>query len=335
MRFGIAIAPDSPSETIALARRSESLGMSWFGVADSPLYGDCFAHLALAGASTARISLGPVVTSPVGRHPTVLAGALRTLNAVAPGRVLAAVGSGNSMARGLGARPAPLGMVEAAARQMRNDTGGVTERIRVIVAADGPRGAELAARNPDGWLLGAGIDRTARQELLAAMERRPVESDWDWWLSGTASTSSTVEEAFAEIGPLVVAMGNRALRADSTSHRIPQDLLADVERMNAGYDYEAHAVKGTTANTGLLSPRLTTYLFDRLCLWGDARRWNDRLQQMKDDRVTGVLMFLGRADRAAELEDIGRRLDALGLLTAAPHHLGDIGEHSTEQGATR
>ncbi|MFP5255800.1 MAG: LLM class flavin-dependent oxidoreductase [Acidimicrobiia bacterium] len=309
MRFGVAIAPERPDETVELARRAEQLGLDWFGVADSPLYGDCFSHLCLAGAATTEIHLGSVVTSPVGRHPALLAAGARTVSAVAPGRVRLAIGSGNSAARGLGVSPASFDEVVAAAELVRASV----ERgdVRVLVAADGPRGARAACGSGDGWLLGAGFDQAARHELLEQVDGLPRRAGWDWWLSGTSSLAHAPDEVMEDVGELVVAMGNRALRADRRPGRFPAHLHEAVEAMNRGYDYAAHAVLGSTRNTRLLTPALRDFLLDRLCLWGDADRWARSISEMQADGVVGVILFLGAADRRAELERLGERIAVL------------------------
>jgi len=92
-RIGVFLAPvrDTPAH-IALA---EELGFASAWVYDSPLlYMDPFATLARAADRTRRIGLGVGVVVPGLRAPAATAAGLRTLAALAPGRVRAAIGAG-------------------------------------------------------------------------------------------------------------------------------------------------------------------------------------------------------------------------------------------------
>ena len=59
-----------PRRVAELARQVEAWGFAGLLVADSQnLNADVWVELALAGAATDRIALGPGVTNPVTRHP--------------------------------------------------------------------------------------------------------------------------------------------------------------------------------------------------------------------------------------------------------------------------
>jgi 5,10-methylenetetrahydromethanopterin reductase len=63
----------------AVARQVEQWGFAGLLVADSQnLNADIWVELALAGAATERLLLGPGVTNPVTRHPAVTASAAAT-----------------------------------------------------------------------------------------------------------------------------------------------------------------------------------------------------------------------------------------------------------------
>ena len=86
--------PPSPRtpEHIALA---EELGFKRAWCYDSPaLYPDVWATLCRAADRTERIGLGPAVIVPSLRHVLVTASAIATLAELAPGRTVAAIGSG-------------------------------------------------------------------------------------------------------------------------------------------------------------------------------------------------------------------------------------------------
>ena len=74
---------------------AEQLGYARAWLYDSPaLYGDIWVFAALAAERTSRIGLGPAVLIPNLRHPLAQASAISTLEELAPGRVVVAIGTG-------------------------------------------------------------------------------------------------------------------------------------------------------------------------------------------------------------------------------------------------
>src|SRR5262244_1397482 len=100
VRFGINYMPTAPVQDVVRgARLVEDLGYDILGVSDSQsICRDVYMTLALGAVNTERIRFGPRVITPVTRHPAVAASAAATLEELAPGRTLVAVGSGDSAA---------------------------------------------------------------------------------------------------------------------------------------------------------------------------------------------------------------------------------------------
>ena len=123
LRIGVFLAPvrDTPDH-IALA---EDLGFASAWCYDSPLlYHDPFATLARAADRTSRIGLGVGVVVPGLRTPAATSAALRTLSALAPGRVRAAVGAGFTGRFTLGVGPVPLARLEREVLDLRGLLAG-------------------------------------------------------------------------------------------------------------------------------------------------------------------------------------------------------------------
>jgi 5,10-methylenetetrahydromethanopterin reductase len=90
---------------VAEARLAEELGYTRVYVTDSPaLYGDIWISLARIADQTSTIGLGTGVLVPFTRHPIVNAAAIATIEAIAPGRLVVALGAGNTARRVLGER---------------------------------------------------------------------------------------------------------------------------------------------------------------------------------------------------------------------------------------
>ena len=86
-----------PGRVAELAQRAEQWGFAGLLVADSQnLTGDIWVELALAGAATSRLRLGPGVTNPVTRHIAVTASAAATLQTETRGRVTLGFAQGDS-----------------------------------------------------------------------------------------------------------------------------------------------------------------------------------------------------------------------------------------------
>src|SRR5437762_4463426 len=97
------------------AREVEAWGFAGLLVADSQnLNADVWVELALAGAATERIGLGPGVTNPSTRHPAVTASAALTLQVETGGRAVLGLGRGDSALTQLGHHPVAPAELEQA-----------------------------------------------------------------------------------------------------------------------------------------------------------------------------------------------------------------------------
>ena len=161
-------ALDSPDHIVL----AEELGYDRAWLYDTPQQSpDVWVTLALAAERTERIGLGPGVLVPSLRHPMVNAAATANLEALAPGRVVVAFGTGftGRRAMGYGAIPwkfmdeyirAYRGLLrgetiewEGARMQMLHPPGHGAARpvdVPIIIGALGPKGAAVARELGDG-----------------------------------------------------------------------------------------------------------------------------------------------------------------------------------------
>jgi 5,10-methylenetetrahydromethanopterin reductase len=170
--------PPGP-DVVEHAEVAESLGYERAWLYDSPaLYPDVWVALARVAEGTERIGLGPAVLIPSLRHVLVQATAIATLESLAPGRTVAAVGTGFTGRMALGQKPLPWSAVEEYLRQLRallrgeqvEVDGSVVGMIPpagflparpidvpILVAANGPRGLQVAKELGDGVMtIGSG-----------------------------------------------------------------------------------------------------------------------------------------------------------------------------------
>jgi 5,10-methylenetetrahydromethanopterin reductase len=157
LRVAIRVPVGRPLPEIAsFAARCEDAGFDGVGVHDHPSSGrDAYLALALAAQATKRLRLFPATSSPVVRHPLVLAALANSLEEIAPNRICLTVAPGFISTRSVG----------------RNRSGNPP----VYLLAAGPRMIELAGEVADGAFIMAGLHpnsiRAARHHLEVGARR--------------------------------------------------------------------------------------------------------------------------------------------------------------------
>src|SRR4051794_10905429 len=96
--FGVAFAQTTNHhDVVKCAQLAENVGFSFLGMADSPYnFPDVYPMLTAIAIGTDSIQLGPHVTNPLTRHPSVTAGTMATLNIISGGRAVLGFGRGDS-----------------------------------------------------------------------------------------------------------------------------------------------------------------------------------------------------------------------------------------------
>ncbi len=322
------LLPRDLEETRAAARLGEELGFSWMGIADSPtVYEESYLHQLEAARATSTLRVGPMASHVVARHPVIIGNLLATLNEFTAGRAVGTLATGNSAARGLGLRPATVDQLGQAIEAIRGywrgvggelwnsvipPTGLPREAPQIFVAADGPRAAELAGRVGDGLLYGGTMDPGVRRRRLNAGRRQERQ---EAWIAPTVSLAETHQAVSDDLGAMVVAMANRAMRGDLTERGVPPEIQEDVRKMREAYDYAFHADSSRPRNVEVVSPRLADFLIDTLCVWGSEERWARTLSALEQDGWTGVMFILGQAKQLEVVRALGERLASIGMLT--------------------
>ncbi len=172
LSFGISFAPNHPREVSEWCRASEEAGFERIGMVDSQaIYRELYISCVAGTQATKSIQIGPRVTNALTRHPTVTASALLTLNELAPGRVFAGLGTGDSAVFNIGLKPvklAALGEFTACLRALLRGessnyqghelklTWGKAD-IPIYIAGHGPKTLELAGEYADGVIVGTGV----------------------------------------------------------------------------------------------------------------------------------------------------------------------------------
>src|SRR5918996_5269738 len=134
-------------QVLRLIQSVETAGFEGAGILDSQLISrDTFVVLGQAAASTSRLTLFPAVTNPFTRDASVLAGAIQTVEELAPGRVKFVIGTGYTSASTIGRKPATLAQMRACIATVRAllgrqsvDFGGTAGRLGFAAGRTSPR----------------------------------------------------------------------------------------------------------------------------------------------------------------------------------------------------
>jgi 5,10-methylenetetrahydromethanopterin reductase len=312
MRLSCALVP-SPRvpEQAALA---EKLGYERVWLADSPaLYGDVWIAVAEAARATRRIGLGTSVLIPSLRHVVATAAAIAHVEAIAPGRLRVAFGTGFTGRRMLGKKALSLATLETYVKQLRAllageevdvdgapcrllHPAGVTAplplRTPIWLAANGAKGAALAQRVGDGLICAGVVPAGAKDAAVLAMGT-VIEN-------GETLASPAVLE---RIGPAIAVVWHGTYEAIGAGvDNLPggKGWRAEVERFPARsrhlYVHEGHLVGLTERDRRNLAPELAG-----TTLSGTPEQLRERAAALAAQGVSEIV-YWPMGDVASELE---------------------------------
>jgi 5,10-methylenetetrahydromethanopterin reductase len=90
-------------------RRADRYGFARIGTGDTQWHNmECFMALTLMALNSEKLEIGPRVTNPVTREPSVMASAIASLELVSNGRAVLAIGRGDSAVHNIGLKPATV-----------------------------------------------------------------------------------------------------------------------------------------------------------------------------------------------------------------------------------
>ena len=299
LRVAIRVPVGRPlPEVAAFVTRCEDAGFDGVGIHDHPSSGrDAYLALALAAQATQRLRLFPATSSPLVRHPLVLASLAHSLDELAPGRTMLTVAPGFISTRSIGQPRAGIAFMREAIRDLRRLLSGeevthgpTATRLRnrsaqptpVYLLAAGPRMIELAGEIADGALLFVGLHpsaiRAARQHLEAGA-KRANRSLHDFPVVYVVTLGLGPD---AEVGP-------RWIRSWFTPG---QPFLAYPSVANLHWLREAGFDIPDTHDPTAIPEDRARVIADAFGLFGSPERCADRLLQARDEAgVDDVFLF--------------------------------------------
>jgi len=291
------------------AREVEDWGFAGLLVADSQnLNADVWVELALAGAATERIGLGPGVTNPVTRHPAVTASAALTLQQETSGRAVLGLGRGDSALVQIGRAPVPARELEealvAVQGYLRGEEvviDGTPSRIRwageteqpkvpVTVAATGPRVIALAARHAERVDLTVGAEPERVAWAIGAA--RAAAPDRHVSLGAFLNVAVHPDRAIARD----LVRGSVAIFARFATEGAPDTGLSDVtragiERLAGDYDESRHGDAAAAHARGLGDE-----FIDRFAVVGSSDEVLARVRALADLGIERIVVVPGSLD---------------------------------------
>lgn len=298
-----------PGRVAELAQRVEGWGFDGLLVADSQnLTADIWVELALAGAATERIMLGPGVTNPVTRHPAVTASAAATLQSETAGRAVLGLGRGDSALTQLGKHPVSSSELERALMAIQGylrgeavEIDGTSSQIRwlaeaelskvpVALGATGPRVIAIGARHCEqlDFTVGAEPSRL-RWAIETARGAAPAGGP-----SLGAYVNVAVHPDQAAARELV--RGSAAIFARFAAEGAPADGLSDVTRrgiarLAGDYDESRHGLAAAGH-----ARELDDEFIDRFAIAGPPEHVSERLKQLGALGIDRVIVVPGSLD---------------------------------------
>ncbi|WP_405097312.1 LLM class flavin-dependent oxidoreductase [Micromonospora sp. NBC_01412] len=308
MEIAVSHLPTDPARALEIARLAEEVGIGTFGVADSShLYGAMYPVAQHILAHTRTIRVGPCVTNPVTRHPSVHAADVAALNGLFPDRVFVAMGTGDSAVHSVGLRPADPGQVGEALDTIRAAAGPGPQ---LFLTASGPRAAAATPGSADGVLLGGGFEPgwLGRLATTAAEAAGRRQRGWMIAVAHLVERDSEVAAARQAVRASVIAVARHGLGVNLAGRGVPADLVPGLRELFSRYVFAEHArPDGANARTLADYPREEAYLLDRFALVGTPGEAAERLRVVEEKTdIEGIVLTTTVPDPMTHVALIGR-----------------------------
>jgi 5,10-methylenetetrahydromethanopterin reductase len=324
LRIGLRLpACDRADRVAAAAAHAEAAGFDSVWVPDSQLlWRDTFVALALVAASTRRIALAPGVTNLVTRHVTVVASAARTVQELAPGRFMLALGAGRSAADMVGAAHTPTRELGESLRALRAllsgqpwSFGGGSQRLTgaagacpVYLGAGGPRNVRLACAEADGIILAgtlSAVDVTRTVAIVRALVARSARPsrpfDVVLWLRAHVHDGSPPDPRPWK--PAIAIALLNAPEGIAGSLGVDQRTLRQAAGLHSDGTHPAAWGEAVVSCDALISDDAALGYARRYCLFGTSADVRRHMTELERAGVTTLITTPLAGDTAGTLPD--------------------------------
>jgi probable F420-dependent oxidoreductase len=334
--FAVTLQTNPPAKrVIELTQRAERLGFTHAWTFDSHiLWQEPYVIHSQMLSATEKIVVGPFVTNPVSRDPSVTASTFATLNDMFGNRTICGIGRGDSVVRVLGRKPTTLRQLEEAMRVIKDlaegreaDYGGVNVKIPwvedgkldVWMAGYGPKALSLVGRKADGFILQLAdpviLEWTMKHVHDAAKEAGRDPKEVKICVAAPAYVGGDLDHQRDQCRWFGGMVGNHV--ADLVS-RYGEDggvphALTDYIKARQGYDYSHHGQAGNPT-----TDFVPDNIVDRFCVLGTVEDHVAKLGKLKDLGVDQFNIYLMHDAMDETLDAYGGEImPALGAKSAS------------------
>ena len=326
MDFGVTLQTDPPaSRIVELTQKAEELGFTHAWTFDSHvLWQEPYVIYSRMLAATERIVVGPMVTNPATRDPSVTASLFATLNDMFGNRTICGIGRGDSAQRVLGKKPTTLAHLEEAMRLIKDLAEGRTVdtpagevripwvrdgRLEVWMAGYGPKALSLVGRRADGFILQLAdpviLEWTVGHVRRAAEEAGRDPDEIKICVAAPAYVGGGIEHQREQCRWFGGMVGNHV--ADLVA-RYGEDgsvpaALTDYIKAREGYDYSHHGKAGNRS-----TDFVPDEIVDRFCVLGSAEQHVEKLTALRELGVDQFNVYLMHDAMDETLQAYGREI---------------------------
>jgi probable F420-dependent oxidoreductase len=326
MDFGVTLQTDPPAwRVVELTKRAEALGFTYAWTFDSHiLWQEPYVIYSQILSSTERMIVGPLVTNPATRDPSVTASTFATLNDMFGNRTICGIGRGDSAQRVLGRKPTKLAEVEEAMYVIKElaegrevDFDGTKVHIPWIkdghldvwMAGYGPKALNCIGRKADGFILQLAdpviLEWTMRYVHDAATEAGRDPKDVKVCVAAPAYVGDNLAHQRDQCRWFGGMVGNHV--ADLVSRygedgEVPH-ALTDYIRARESYDYSHHGKAGHPS-TGFVPDEIV----DRFCVLGTVEDHVAKLEELKDLGADQFNIYLMHDAQEETLDAYGKEI---------------------------
>jgi probable F420-dependent oxidoreductase len=308
--FGVTLQTNPPaSRVVELTKKAEQHGFTHAWTFDSHiLWQEPYVIHSQMLAATERIVVGPFVTNPVSRDPSVTASTFATLNDMFGNRTICGIGRGDSVVRVLGRKPTTLRQLKEAMRVIKDlAEGRETEysgvgvkipwiedgKLDVWMAGYGPKALSLVGRMADGFILQLAdpviLEWTMKHVHDAAKEAGRDPQDVKICVAAPAYVGDDLDHQRDQCRWFGGMVGNHV--ADLvTRYGEGSDIpaaLTDYIKARQEYDYSHHGKSGNPS-----TDFVPDNIVDRFCVLGTVGEHLKKLRELKDLGVDQFNIYL-------------------------------------------
>ena len=327
MDFGVTFQTDPPAwRIIDLTQKAEALGFTHAWTFDSHiLWQEPYVIYSQMLSATKSITVGPMVTNPATRDPSVTASLFATLNEMFGNRTICGIGRGDSARRVLGKKPTTLVQLEEAmhvikelaeGREVEAPNGNRVRipwvqdsKLDVWMAGYGPKALNLLGRKADGFILQLAdpviLEWTMQHVHDAAKEAGRDPKDVKVCVAAPAYVGGDLDHQRDQCRWFGGMVGNHV--ADLVA-RYGEDggvphALTDYIKAREGYDYSHHGKAGNPS-----TDFVPDEIVDRFCVLGTVEDHVEKLGVLKELGVDQFNIYLMHDAMEETLEAYGKEI---------------------------